>query len=96
MITGKQRSYLRGLANNIEPIVNIGKGGMTPNVLSQISEALEARELVKVKLLDTSFLDVKETANEICSTLDAEYVQSIGSKFVVYKESKENKKIQLP
>ncbi len=96
MITAKQRSYLRGLANNLEPIVNIGKGGLTPNILSQISEALEAREIVKVKLLDSSLLDPRDTANEVCSTLQAEYVQSIGSRFVVYKESEKNKTIQLP
>ncbi len=96
MITGKQRSYLKSLANKLEPIVHIGKGGITPNILNQVSEALEARELVKVKLLDNSLLEAKDTANEVCDALKAEYVQSIGNRFVVYKESEKNKKIQLP
>ncbi|NLK71916.1 MAG: ribosome assembly RNA-binding protein YhbY [Clostridiales bacterium] len=96
MITGKQRSYLKGLANSIEPIIQIGKSGLTQNIITQIDEALEARELIKIKLLDTSLLDAKETANEICAELNAEYVQSIGSKFVLYRQSKKNKTIQLP
>ncbi len=95
MITGKQRSYLKSLANKIEPIVHIGKGGITQNILNQISEALEARELVKVKLLDTSMLNAKDTANEVCNALNAEYVQSIGNRFVIYKASEKNRKIEL-
>lgn len=96
MITGKQRSYLRGLANSIEPIIHIGKGGLTQNIMTQIEEALEARELIKIKLLDASSLDAKETANEICEKIYAEYVQSIGSKFVIYRQSRKNRTIILP
>ena len=96
MITSKQRSYLRGLGNSLDPIVHIGKEGITPNVLQQIRDILEARELIKVKLLDTNLLDCKETANQICEKVLAEYVQSIGNKFIIYKESRENKQIELP
>ncbi len=96
MITGKQRSFLKSLANSLDPIVLIGKDGLTQNVINQIDEALEARELVKVKLLDTSMLDARDTANEICATLHSEYVQSIGSRFIVYRASRKNKQIDLP
>lgn len=96
MLTGKQRSYLKGLANTMNTIVHIGKGGISQNILNQIDDALEAREIIKVKLLDTSLLDPKETANEMCKTLHAEYVQSIGSRFVLYRKSEKNQQIKLP
>ena len=96
MLTGKQRSYLKGLANNLEPIFQIGKNGLSDNFLKQVEEALETRELIKIKILKNSLLEARETAMEIADSLDAEFVQSIGSKFVLYKESKENKKIELP
>lgn len=96
MITGKQRSYLKSLANGIDPIVLIGKEGLTPNVIKQINETLEARELIKVKLLDSSMMDARDTANEVCKVVHSEYVQSIGNRFVVYRESRKNKQIDLP
>ena len=96
MLTGKQRSYLKGLANNIDPIFQVGKNGITDNFIKQIDEALEARELIKVNVLNNSLLEAKDIANELAETLDAEFVQSIGHKFVLYRESVENKKIQLP
>ena len=96
MLTGKQRSYLKGLANNIDPIFQVGKNGITDNFIKQIDEALEARELIKVNVLNNSLLEAKDIANELAEKLDAEFVQSIGHKFVLYRESVENKKIQLP
>ncbi|MEL7649713.1 MAG: ribosome assembly RNA-binding protein YhbY [Sedimentibacter sp.] len=95
MLTGKQRSYLKSLANGIDPIMQIGKGGVTDNVLKQIDEALEARELIKIKLLNNSMLETKQTANEVAQSVGAEFVQSIGNKFVIYRESKE-KIIRIP
>lgn len=95
MLTGKQRSYLKSLANSIEPIMQIGKSGITETVLKQIDEALNARELIKINILNNSMLEAKETANEIAESLKAEYVQSIGNKFVLYRESKE-KIIKIP
>lgn len=94
MLTGKQRSYLKSLANNIEDLMQIGKDGVTDNVLKQIDDALEARELIKIKLLNNSSLDAKDTANEIAKILKAEYVQSIGNKIVLYRQS-ENKLINM-
>lgn len=95
MLTGKQRSYLKTLAHNIDPTLQIGKNGITETVLKQADDLLEARELIKIKLLNNSFLDAKETANEIANTLKAEFVQSIGNKFVLYRES-EDKLINIP
>ncbi len=96
MLTGKQRSYLKGLANNIEPIFQLGKNGLTENFVKQVDEALEARELVKVNVLKNCFLDTTEVASQLTDELNAEFVQSIGRKFVIYRESVENKKIELP
>ena len=95
MLTGKQRSYLKSLANSIEPLMQIGKGGITENVLKQIDDALRARELIKINILSNSMLEAKDAANEISESLRAEYVQSIGHKFILYRESKE-KIINLP
>ncbi|NLJ57275.1 MAG: ribosome assembly RNA-binding protein YhbY [Tissierellia bacterium] len=89
MLTGKQRSYLKSLANSVEPIMQIGKSGITEMVLKQVDDALTARELIKINVLNNSMLDIKETANVIAEQLGAEYVQSIGNKVVLYRESKE-------
>ena len=96
MITSKQRSYLRRLAHNIDPTVYIGKAGVTDNVIKEIDQCLEARELVKIKLQEGAELDAKTVANELAPGLRAEFVQAIGRKFTLYRESKENKQIELP
>lgn len=96
MITGKQRSYLKGLAHNLSPIFQLGKAGMSDNFIRQVDEALEKRELIKINILQNCMLDPKETAAFLAEELGAEFVQSIGSKFVIYRESKDNKKIDLP
>ena len=96
MITGKQRSFLRALANEIDPIFQIGKGGINENMIKQFNEALEARELIKVSVLKNSITDTREACNEAARCTDSDIVQVIGNKFVLYKESKENKVIELP
>lgn len=98
MITSKQRAYLRGLANGIDPIFQIGKGGVTDILIAQLADALEARELIKVHILETALLETKSCANEVAAALSAEPVQAIGSKFVLYKQAKnaKNRKIELP
>ena len=96
MITSKQRSYLRSLAHNIDPTVYIGKAGVTGNVIKEIDQCLEARELVKVKIQEGAELDAKATANELAPQLRAEFVQAIGRKFTLYRQSKENRQIELP
>lgn len=98
MITTKQRAYLRRLAHDIEPIFQIGKGGVTEVIINQLSDALNARELIKVHILDSALLDTKQTANSLAESLGAEAVQAIGSKFVLYRqaEKEKNRKIELP
>lgn len=96
MITGKQRSYLKKLGQELSPIVFIGKAGLTENIKKELENNFEARELVKVKLQEGADLDAKTVANELAEELGAEFVQAIGKKFVLYRESKENKQIELP
>ena len=98
MITSKQRAYLRKLANPISPIFQIGKGGINEELLVQLGNALEARELIKIHVLETAMLNVKTSINELAEKLNAEPIQAIGSKMVIYKEARkqENRKIQLP
>ena len=96
MLTSKQRSYLKSLGHHLEPSVYIGKNDLTENILNEIDTNLEHRELVKVKIQESSLLDPKETANEAAEILGAEFVQAIGRKFILYRESKDHKEIELP
>lgn len=96
MITSKQRSYLRSLAHELDPSVFLGKAGLTENIIKEMEVNLEARELVKVKIQEGCDLDPKEVANQIAEAVGAEFVQAIGRKFTLYKESKDNKQIELP
>ena len=96
MISSKQRSFLRGLAQTTDATVFIGKQGLTDNVINEIEVGLNTRELVKVKIQEGCLLDPKATANEMAEKLNAEFVQAIGRKFVLYRESKDNKQIELP
>ncbi|MGN1095874.1 MAG: ribosome assembly RNA-binding protein YhbY [Eubacteriales bacterium] len=95
MLTSKQRAYLRGRANDYETIFQVGKGGITENMLEQIDNALEARELIKLRTLENSDLFAREAAEIIAEKLGAYVVSVIGSRFVLYKESKKHKKIDL-
>ena len=96
MLTGKQRSYLKSLATAIDPAVYIGKNELTESCLREMDDYLRVHELVKVKIQDNVELDPKTVANEAAEALKAEYVQAIGRKFVLYRESRENKQIELP
>ncbi len=96
MITSKQRSFLRSLAHEIEPSVFLGKSGLTQNVIDEIDVNLEKREIVKVKLQEGCELTPKEVANKVGETLGAEFIQAIGRKFTLYRESEDYKKIELP
>lgn len=96
MITGKQRSYLKKLAHALEPTVFLGKSGLTENIKKELEVGFETRELVKVKIQEGCELEPKIVANELADELGAEFVQAIGRKFVLYRESKDNKQIELP
>lgn len=95
MLTSKQRAYLRSLANGIDTIFQIGKGGVSDEMCRQIDAALEARELIKLRCLDNSDYTPRAAADEISEKIGADVVTVIGTKFVLYKESKENMKIEL-
>ncbi|MEA4828370.1 ribosome assembly RNA-binding protein YhbY [Clostridium sp. JNZ J1-5] len=96
MITSKQRSYLRGLANTIEPIFQVGKNGIDEPFLKQVEDALEARELIKLKVLNNSGIEAREASDIICEEVKCDGVQAIGSTFILYKKSKNKSKIELP
>ena len=98
MITGKQRSYLRKLGQELDPLVFIGKNDVTETVIRELDNLLTSRELVKVKIQEGSILEAKPVANELAEMLRAEFVQAIGRKFVLYRPApkKEDRKIVLP
>ncbi len=87
MLTGKQRSKLRSMANTISPTVSIGKSGLTGTVIKSIDEYLEAHEMVKCNILEGAKLDAKETCNQIAEEIGAEFVQAIGRRFVLYRQA---------
>ena len=95
MLTSKQRAYLRSLAVHLDTIFQIGKGGVNENMTEQIANALEARELIKLRVLDNSGYTAREAAEEIAECVEAEVIQTVGTRFVLYKESKKHKKIEL-
>lgn len=96
MITSKQRAYLRGLANPLPAVFQIGKEGVQPNLMQALREALEAREIIKINVLLTAPQSPRELSDQLCAMLDAEGVQVIGRKIVLYKESHDHKQIVLP
>lgn len=95
MLNSRQRAQLRALANGIDPIFQIGKGGIGENMAEQIDLALEKRELVKITVLETADVTAKEALEILCEEIGAEPVQAIGRKLVLYKESREHKRIEL-
>lgn len=90
MITTKERAKLRGIAQNMEPLVLIGKGGITPTVIESIELLLDKRELIKIRLLQNSGLECKPASETICQKLNADGVQCIGNILVVYRKSSRN------
>ena len=86
-LTSKQRAQLRGLANGIDTIVQVGKDGIGENLVKQVNDALEARELVKGRVLENSMLTPRGAAEELAGKARAEVVQVIGTKFVLYRQS---------
>ena len=95
-MTSKQRAYLKGLAMNIDPIFQIGKSSLTPEVTEAVSEAFNTRELIKIAVLKNCFDDPKEIAAVLAERTRSQVVQVIGKKIVLYRESKTKKKIELP
>ncbi|CAI6283701.1 RNA-binding protein [Bacillus subtilis] len=96
MLTGKQKRFLRSKAHHLTPIFQVGKGGVNDNMIKQITEALEARELIKVSVLQNCEEDKNDVAEALVKGSRSQLVQTIGNTIVLYKESKENKQIELP
>ncbi len=95
MLTSKQRAELRALANGIDTILQVGKGGISETLIAQADDALRARELIKGRVLENSLLSPREVCTALCEELSAEPVQVIGTRFVLYRENPEDKKIFL-
>lgn len=89
-MTSKERAYLRGLANRVPALYQIGKDGINDNMVILINDALAARELIKVHVLENSMMSTREAAEELAACTDSQVVQVIGNKFILYKWSKEN------
>lgn len=95
MLTSKQRAYLRSLASDYDTIFQIGKGGITDEICTQIANALEARELIKARVLDSSGYSAREAAEEIAQNIDCDVVSCVGTKFILYKPSSKKRRIEL-
>ena len=95
MLTSKQRATLRGMAQSLDTIFQIGKGGISEETCLQISNALEARELIKARVLDNSGYTAKEAASAIAEAVGCDVVSCVGTKFVLYRESKKKKRIEI-
>lgn len=96
MLTGKQKRFLRAEAHHLKPIFQVGKVGVNDNMIAQIDDVLEKRELIKVSVLQNCLEDKDVVAEQLTQGAEAELVQVIGNNIVLYKESKENKQLQLP
>lgn len=96
MLTGKQKRFLRAEAHHLTPIFQVGKGGVNDEMIKGIREVLENRELIKVRILDNCEEDKNAVAQALATGARAELVQLIGLTVVLYKESRDNKKIVLP
>ncbi len=95
-MTSKQRAYLRGLANSLDPILHAGKGGVSDAMRKQADDALTARELIKGRVLETAPVSVRELAEDIAASVNAEVVHVIGRTFVLYRRNDKEPKIVLP
>lgn len=95
-MTSKQRAYLKSLAMKIDPVFRVGKDSISPELIEGVREAIDARELIKIAVLQNCMDDPKEVAQTLAERTRSEVVQVIVKKIVLYKESRDHKKIQLP
>lgn len=96
MLTGKQRSYLKSLAHTMKPVAQLGKEGISQPFLDQLSILLDQHEIVKINVLDNSSESAVDAANEICTALNADFVQAIGNKCTIYRQSRIDPMIEIP
>ncbi|MBQ8928429.1 MAG: ribosome assembly RNA-binding protein YhbY [Oscillospiraceae bacterium] len=95
MLTSKQRAYLRGIASGYETIFQVGKGGISDNLITQVNDALKKRELIKLRVLDNSMLTAREAAEALAQACSADVVQVIGSRFVLFRRNPQEPVIDL-
>ncbi len=95
-MTGKQRSYLKKMAHSMKPVIQVGKEGVSPNLILQVRETIHKRELIKISFLESCPDEVKVAADKIVERAKVEFVQLIGRKLTVYKRNPENPTIELP
>ena len=95
MITTKQRAKLRGMANGIDTILQVGKSGIGAEIVTQADDALTARELIKARVLETSPVTSREAAHELAEKTGADVVQVIGSRFVLFRRNSKKPRIEL-
>ena len=95
MLNSRQRAQLRGMANDYQTILQIVKSCISENTIKQVNDALEARELIKIRVLETCPLSSREAADQLANETKSDVVQVIGSRFILYRESKDNKTIKL-
>ena len=95
MLTGKQRARLRSMANDMDTIMQVGKDGVNDNMIKTVSDALEARELIKMRALENSCMTAREAAEELAEAVGADVVSVVGTRFVLYRRSEKNPKIEL-
>lgn len=96
MLSSKQRAFLRSMANTMDPIMQVGKGGVVEELITSVDNALEARELIKMSALETAPVTAREAADELAEATGADVVAVVGRRFVLYRPSKKKKKIELP
>ncbi len=94
-MTGKERAGLRAMANTVQPIFQIGKGGISDTMIEQIGLALDARELIKITVLETAEISAREASDQLCQALGAQPVQCIGRKITIYRRNEKEPKIEL-
>lgn len=95
-MTSKQRAHLRSLASKIDAIFQVGKNGLNENLIKQLDDALEARELIKITVLENSPDTVREAAEEIAGNINAEVIQVMGNKITLFRQKKKDSRIELP
>ncbi|MBE6560828.1 MAG: ribosome assembly RNA-binding protein YhbY [Ruminococcaceae bacterium] len=95
MLTSKQRAALRSMSNEMDTIMQVGKGGIGEELIISVNNALEARELIKMSVLDTAPVTSREAADQLAEETGADVVSVVGRKFVLYRESKKKKRIIL-
>lgn len=95
MLTSKQRAALRAMANETDPIMQVGKGGISENLIKTVGDALEARELIKMKVLENSGESVRDVAAALASATGADVVCTVGTKFVLFRRSRKKPRIEI-